>query len=549
MKYYQSSLGKLSETLTEKEQDNITKLTVQFLVNHDYFLIVWDQMSFDQKNKVIEIIVSGKGVIPYEKTERIDSLSIKPEDGIFFSKDEFFSTLKGKNVDDESYENAKKLFILLKMRNLSDLNDLYNAQDVIILLEIIENRFQSMQDKSGYNPRIINSASKLSGCIQREKSKCILALPINNTQMEIFEKTLSGGFSSVNTRLSFDTELLMLNLTQNDYQKMNIDQSFKAFKRDDLKVVYSLKLDNEETFQKKYIITKIIKFDENNQYGFAVTKPMPTGCIKENNSPTWLEFNLLLENVSLENPIGHLFVVDIEFDEKNATRKQYMYNEIFLPIIEKQKILDANEQSLFQLLELFDKTNDGKPKSYRCTAKSHATMFPKKFIPLYLEDLRFLIKRAGWVVTKLYSHFTFEQDAFKKDFVLMNQKSRQNAKNSIEKDFYKLMNNANFGFNCRNNANNLKFEPLIDEINELMYIKRYYNLFDNKISGFVNSEILEKNINQEFDQKIALIKDDDPFKNARIVELQNEKETSTDSLECLKKRKKIKKKKNKRSSN
>ena len=102
MKYYQSSLGKLSETLTEKEKDNITKLTVQFLVNHDYFLIVWDQMLLDQKNKVFEIIVSGKGVIPYEKIERIDSLSIKPEDRIFFSKDEFFSTLKGKNVDDES---------------------------------------------------------------------------------------------------------------------------------------------------------------------------------------------------------------------------------------------------------------------------------------------------------------------------------------------------------------------------------------------------------------------------------------------------------------
>ena len=201
MKYYQSSLGKLFETLTEKEKDNITKLTVQVLVDHDYFSIVWDQMLLNQKNKIIEIIVSGKGVIPYEKIEKTDSLSIKPENGIFFSKDEFFSTLKGKNVDDESYENAKKLFILLKMRNLSDLNDLYNAQDVIILLEIIENRFQSMQDKSGYNPRIINSASKSSGCIQREKSKCILALPINNTQMEIFEKTLLGGFSSVNTRL------------------------------------------------------------------------------------------------------------------------------------------------------------------------------------------------------------------------------------------------------------------------------------------------------------------------------------------------------------
>ena len=74
-----------------------------------------------------------------------------------------------------------------------------------------------------------------------------------------------------------------------------------------------------------------------------MTKPMLTGCIKENNSPSLLEFNLLLEKVSLEDPIGHLFVVDIEFDEKNATKKQYMYYEIFPPIIEKQKILDANE--------------------------------------------------------------------------------------------------------------------------------------------------------------------------------------------------------------
>ena len=32
-----------------------------------------------------------------------------------------------------------------------------------------------------------------------------------------------------------------------------------------------------------------------------------------------------------------------------------MYNEIFPPIIEKNKIMEANERSLFQLLELFSK--------------------------------------------------------------------------------------------------------------------------------------------------------------------------------------------------
>ena len=31
----------------------------------------------------------------------------------------------------------------------------------------------------------------------------------------------------------------------------------------------------------------------------------------------------------------------------------------------------------------------------------------------------------------------------------MNLKSRQEAKNYIEKDFYKLMNNSNFSYDCR----------------------------------------------------------------------------------------------------
>ena len=133
--------------------------------------------------------------------------------------------------------------------------------------------------------------------------------------------------------------------------------------------------------------------------------------------------------------------------ESCSTMKSFRLN------IEKQNVLDADERSTYQLLEMFDTTVEGKARMYRCTPKSHA----KKFIPLYLEHLRFLVKTAGWRVTKIYSHFEFEQDAFKKEFVLSNQTSRQNAKNNIEKDFFKLMNNANFGFDCRNNASNTKF--------------------------------------------------------------------------------------------
>ena len=526
MKYYQTSLAKLSETMSDVEQRNVAKLMEQFILTHSYFSGVWKNMNMSLKKKVMDIMVSGKGIIPYEKVKTIDSLSCKPENGVFFSRDEFYSSLKDECVDETSYENAKNLFVFLKMRDLSDLNDLYNAQDVIILLEIIENRFQQIQDLTDYNPRIINSASKLSGCIQREKSKCIIALPTDNTQMQIFEKTVCGGYSSVNNRLSFDTELLMPNC-----KKDQLDQNFK---RDDLKVGYMLKLNNENSYKRKRVISKIVKFDENNQYGYAMTRPMPTGCIKQIASPSWVTFNLLMEKVTLEDLIGHLFVVDIEFDFQNATPRQLTYNEIFPLIIEKKKIMEANERSLFQLLEVFSKNEQGKPRSYISTAKSHATLLPKICIPLYIEDLRFLVKRGGWKVTKLYSHFTFEQDTFKKDFVLMNQKSRQNAKNDIEKDFYKLMNNANFGFDCRNDADSLKFDPLIDEINELTYIKKYHNLFDPKIKNFVSSKILEDHIEKEYTENLFKIKEDDPYKNLRLSHAENEKQLGLDAVDCLK---------------
>ena len=59
-------------------------------------------------------------------------------------KDEFYTMLKENAVDEEEYNNSKLLYTLLKMRDMSNLNDLYNVQDVIFLCEIFKNRFQAM---------------------------------------------------------------------------------------------------------------------------------------------------------------------------------------------------------------------------------------------------------------------------------------------------------------------------------------------------------------------------------------------------------------------
>ena len=253
-----------------------------------------------------------------------------------------------------------------------------------------------------------------------------------------------------------------------------------------------------------------------------MTKPLPTGCIKNDKDIYWETFNFLLESASFEDKIGHLYIVHIEFDVKNATGRGYAYNEIYPPIIEKQKTIDPCERSVFQLLKQFVRGEKG-PKAYRATAKAHANLFKKIFLPMYLEDLVFCIKRASWKVTKIHSHLTFEQARFKQKFILMNQKARQQSKNSVEKDFYKLMNNSNFGYDCRNNIDNCKFVPIFGEYKEISFINRYHNIFDAKVSEFVTTDLLKAEIEEKYKDKLSKLDKEDRFYEIKLQNTENRK--------------------------
>ena len=365
--------------------------------------------------------------------------------------------------------------------------------------------------------------SSMSGCIEREMSKVILMLPTKYEHVEIFEQTVIGGFSSVNLRFAFDSQILLPNLTNE--KKLETDSISKNL---NYKVVYDLKINDEKV--KKRIITKILKLDENNQYGMAMTKPLPTGCIKDDKDISWETINFLLESVSFEDKIGHLYIVDIEFDVKSATKREFAYNEIYPPIIEKQKTIYHCERSVFQLLEQFANRDRG-PKSYRATARAHANLFKKNFIPMYLEDLIFCIKRVGSKVTKIHSHLTFEQARFKQNFILMNQKSRQESKNSVEKDFFKLMNNSNFGYDCKNNIDNCKFVPIFDEYKEITFINRYHNIFDQKVSKFVTPDLLKHKAEEEFNDKLTKLDKEDRFYEIKLQKIKADRKSSLEAAE------------------
>ena len=166
------------------------------------------------------------------------------------------------------------------------------------MCEIFEQRSSHLQKLFKFNPRKCNSASSFSDCVHRDKSKCLIALPNEADHVRIFEKTLTGGFSCVNTRLPFDTQILL------------------SDKENDEKAIFDLEINGQRQIRR--IATKILKMDENNQYRQTMTKPVPHDCIKkQEHVPSLFELNKILDRISHEDSIGHLFIFDIKFHNKN----------------------------------------------------------------------------------------------------------------------------------------------------------------------------------------------------------------------------------------
>ena len=83
----------------------------EFFNQHSYFSDLGDP----QKNKILEIIAEGKGIIPYEKIVVMNSMFLTPENDAFFEKSEFYSDLKQKVASDSDYESSFFLHKTLKM--------------------------------------------------------------------------------------------------------------------------------------------------------------------------------------------------------------------------------------------------------------------------------------------------------------------------------------------------------------------------------------------------------------------------------------------------
>ena len=90
----------------------------------------------------------------------------------------------------------------------------------------------------------------------------------------------------------------------------------------------------------------------------------------------------MLKSVTLEDKIGHIFTVDIEFSDINP--KTLLFNEIYPPIFEKNKKISPHMRSCSQIMSRAQKYEEKEEiKTLPFNSKTHATLNKKAFVNLY----------------------------------------------------------------------------------------------------------------------------------------------------------------------
>ena len=104
--------------------------------------------------------------------------------------------------------------------------------------------------------------------------------------------------------------------------------------------------------------------------------------------------------------------------------------------------------------------------NYKANEKTYTTICPKKRFPMYTDQIHFLTEKSGRKFTEVHLYYTSEHELFKKEYIFGDQRARQESvarSDHVQANFWKLVNNANFGFDCREKSQNKYLHLIYDK--------------------------------------------------------------------------------------
>ena len=190
--------------------------------------------------------------------------------------------------------------------------------------------------------------------------------------------------------------------------------------------------EDDEKAPSKYIMY----LDANNLYGWAMSQYLPTGNFK------WMtdkEISKIdLEKYQADGKKGLILEVDLEYpQELHDIHNDYP--------VAPEKVKVSNNMLSTYCKKIAKKYNI----SIELVRKLIPTLRDKKEYVLHYRNLQLYLD-LGLKIKKVHRVLKFDQSPWLKQYIDFNTEKRKHAKNSFEKDFFKLMNNSVFGKTMEN---------------------------------------------------------------------------------------------------
>ena len=343
-------------------------------------------------------LMKEKGVYPYDY---MDSFS-KFNDTQLPRREDFYSLLTDEDISDDDYSHPQDVWNTFEMKNMGEYHDLYLKSDVLLLADVFENFRGASLVNYGLDPCHYVSTPGLSWDAMLKMTGINLDL-ITDIDMQLFiEKGMRGGISFISH---------MHAKANNQYMK-NYDPHKES--------------------------SYIMYLDANNLYGWAMSQPLPYRNFKRlQNKPKEIEDWLLYINTKY-NGIGKIYEVDFEY----PSELQDLHND-YPCAAEKIKVTDEM---------LSDYCKDIKNKFKISSGNVHKlipTLNDKEKYLLHEKNLKLYLS-LGLKLREVHRVLQFDEKPWLKKYIDFNTEMRKKAKNSFEKDYFKLMNNSVFGKTMEN---------------------------------------------------------------------------------------------------
>ena len=341
-------------------------------------------------------LMKQKGIYPYDHMDSFDRFN----ETKFPVQQDFYSILNNEHISDEQYKHAQNVWDTFNLKTMGDYHDLYLKSDILLLAEVFENFRKTCLQYYKLDPCHYFTSPGLSWDAMLKMTDIKLELMVDIDMFQFIEKGMRGGISYIANRYA---------KANNKYMK-NYDEKTPS----------------------KYIMY----LDANNLYGWAMSQYLPTGNFK------WLSQNQIektnLGKYTENSKKGLILEVDLEYPQELHD----LHNDYPLG---PEKIKVAKDMLSDYCKKIADKFNI----SSGLVHKLIPTLNDKEKYILHYRNLQSYLS-LGLKLKKIHRVLEFNQSPWLKQYIDFNTQKRTHAKNSFEKNFFKLMNNSVFGKTMEN---------------------------------------------------------------------------------------------------